>query len=90
MSKVPGMEHQEKMKTSAKVDVSPANIDTCRRFCGSCPTYKENSLIKGEPGILFCGQGKSPNPTVTKKSCNCPGCGVHKRYELGDTFYCSK
>ncbi len=74
-----------------KVDESVANIDICGRFCGSCPTYRENKLKTGNPQLLFCARGKSDKEEPIKRmTCNCPGCGVHKRYKLTDNFYCTK
>jgi hypothetical protein len=74
-----------------KVDESVANVDICGRFCGSCPTYRENALKSNSPSLLFCARGKSGKTEPVKRiTCNCPGCGVHKRYKLTGDFYCSK
>jgi hypothetical protein len=74
-----------------KVDESVANLDICRRFCGSCPTYKENALKTGNPALLFCARGNSDKGKREKMvGCNCPGCGVHKRYKLTGDYFCTK
>jgi hypothetical protein len=81
ISEVPGM----------KVDDSVANLDICGRFCGSCPTYKENVLKTGKPPLLFCARGNSDKGKGEKMvGCNCPGCGVHKRYKLTGDYFCTK
>jgi len=92
MSKVPVKAHEALVKETLKsVDISPGNIDTCRRFCGTCPTYLENKLGSGDPSILFCGQGGSGKKESIKKfTCKCPVCGVHKRYELTGEYYCTQ
>jgi RNase P subunit RPR2 len=72
------------------VDESVANLDICRRFCGSCPTYKENALKNGTPSLLFCARANSDKGRGVKMvGCNCPGCGVHKRYKLTGDYFCS-
>jgi hypothetical protein len=74
-----------------KVDESVANQDICGRFCGTCPTYKENALRTGKPNLLFCARGKSDkSPGDKMVGCKCPECGVHKRYQLTDDYYCTK
>ncbi|HTY14838.1 MAG TPA: DUF2769 domain-containing protein [Methanoregulaceae archaeon] len=73
------------------VDESVANLDVCGRFCGTCPTYKENTLNTGKPNLLFCARGKSDKSSGEKKvGCKCPGCGVHRRYQLTEDYYCTK
>jgi hypothetical protein len=72
------------------VDESVANIEICRRYCGSCPTYAANHLKSGEPGLLFCARGKSGKAPDRKEGCNCPKCGVHTRYKLTSDYYCMK
>ena len=37
---------------------------------------------------LFCARGKSDKSSDEKMvGCNCPDCGVHKRYKLTDDYY---
>ncbi len=77
--------------TGMKVDESVANLDICGRFCGSCPTYKENALKTGKPSLLFCARGNSDKGKGEKMAgCKCPGCGVHTRYKLTGDYYCTK
>jgi hypothetical protein len=74
-----------------KVDESVANLDICRRFCGSCPTYAANQLKAGKPTLLFCARGVSGKASGGKmEGCNCPKCGVHTRYKLTGDYYCMK
>jgi hypothetical protein len=74
-----------------KVDESVANVDICGRFCGSCPTWKENALKSGKPSLLFCARGNSDKGKEEKMvGCKCPGCGVHTRYKLTGDYYCTK
>jgi hypothetical protein len=73
------------------VDESVANLDICRRFCGSCPTYAANQLKTGTPALLFCGRGGSGKAAGgTMEGCNCKKCGVHTRYKLTGDYYCMK
>jgi hypothetical protein len=77
--------------TGMKVDESVANLDICGRFCGSCPTYKENALKTAKPPLLFCARGNSDKGKGEKMvGCNCPGCGVYKRYKLTGDYFCTK
>jgi len=77
--------------TEMNVDESVANLDICGRFCGSCPTWKENALQTGTPPLLFCARGNSDKGKEEKMvGCNCPGCGVYKRYKLTGDYFCTK
>jgi Protein of unknown function (DUF2769) len=72
-----------------KVEDSVANDEICGRFCGSCPTYKENHLRTGNPVRLFCARGASGKAScIEPHGCNCPKCGVHSHYKLTGDYYC--
>ena len=86
-----GINFQKEEVIRMKVDESVANLDICGRFCGSCPTYKENALKTGKPHLLFCARDNSDKGKGEKMAgCKCPGCGVHTRYKLTGDYFCTK
>jgi hypothetical protein len=75
----------------AKVDDNAENMEICKKFCGTCPTFKENQLMKAPPNALFCARGKSSEASTIKLTgCNCPGCGVSAKYNLPGGIFCMK
>jgi hypothetical protein len=64
------------------VDDNQENLETCMKFCGTCPTYPG---IDGE--ALFCARGKSSAPQ-TKSGCKCGSCDVRKKYFCQGTYFC--
>ena len=66
------------------------NMNTCRQFCGPCPSFKQNQLNEYEPHALFCarGQTKKPLDQCKDNGCNCFGCGVFKKYDLKGGWFC--
>jgi hypothetical protein len=63
------------------VEDSKENETICRKFCGDCPSYPESDEW------LFCARGKS-NKSVKRQGCNCPGCDVYGKYDLGSMYFC--
>jgi hypothetical protein len=75
----------------AKVDDNAENLEICTKFCGTCPTFKENALGKVPPHALFCARGKSEKASSIKMTgCNCPRCGVFAKYKLAGGYFCTK
>lgn len=75
----------------ANVDDNVENMEICRKFCGTCPTYRDNHLKDAPPHALFCARGKSSKASSVKVTgCNCPGCGVFTKYKLTGGYFCTK
>jgi len=73
------------------VDDNAENMEICKKFCGTCPTFMENQLKEAPPHALFCARGKSEKAATTKKTgCSCPGCGVYTKYKLAGGYFCTK
>ncbi len=66
-----------------KVDENEKNEETCRDFCGSCPSYP------GTDEWLFCAREKS-RKKIARNGCLCPSCQVYMDYELAKTYYCAE
>ena len=64
------------------VENSPDNKDTCRQFCGTCPSYLD---CGGK--LLFCSRGNLQG-TVAKKGCKCGMCPVSVQHNLDGGYYC--
>ncbi len=62
----------------------------CKDFCGTCPTFQENSLPGIDPHVLFCARGKSkiPTETLVDKECNCSECPIFVAGELEGGWFC--
>jgi hypothetical protein len=74
-----------------KVDDNAENMEICKKFCGTCPTFKDNQLKEAPPHALFCARGKSAKASTAKMTgCNCPGCGVYTKYTLTGGYFCTK
>jgi hypothetical protein len=74
-----------------KVDDNAENMEICKKFCGTCPTFKANQLNEAPPHVLFCARGKSEKASTVKMTgCNCPACGVFKKYNLAGGYFCTK
>ena len=75
----------------AKVEDNAENMEICKRFCGPCPTFQENSLNESPPHALFCARGKSEKADeMVQKGCSCPGCEVFTKYNLEEGYFCSQ
>lgn len=76
---------------AGKVPDTPENMETCKKFCGPCPTFKPNELNTVPPMALFCARGASTKPAgeITDYGCNCPGCGVFSSYGLEGGWFCT-
>ena len=66
------------------------SIKICRKFCGSCPSFKPNKLNEFEPHALFCSRGKSSKhqSEIKDNGCSCFGCEIFKEYELEGGRFC--
>ncbi len=74
-----------------KVDDNAENLEICKKFCGTCPTFRDNKLKEVPPHALFCARGTSAKAATTKKTgCNCPACGVYTRYKLSGGYFCTE
>jgi hypothetical protein len=64
----------------AVVEDNMENMETCKRFCGTCPTYHANRMKESPPHALFCARGKSAvADKAENKGCNCFQCDVFKK-----------
>ena len=70
------------------VEVSEENRMTCRQYCGSCPSYRRNSLDRYSPDALFCASGVSTAPSVKIEGCYCPACELFTRHHLAIGRFC--
>ena len=83
------------------VDKTRKNLLQCS--CKFCPSYSLGCLLKATPSMtkvfltgmekethvesLFCAF--EPSTCIKqKKGCKCPGCPVHKKYNLDKIYYC--
>lgn len=74
-----------------KVEDTPENEETCRKYCGSCPTYKRNILARNQPDTLFCARGVSAAPSRVKTmGCFCPACELFTEHRLVIGYFCAK
>ena len=66
------------------------SLIVCRKFCGSCPSFKPNKLNEFEPHVLFCARGKTTilKEQVNNKGCNCFGCDLFSKYKLEKGYFC--
>jgi hypothetical protein len=86
------------MKTldaTKNVEDTPENFEICKKYCGSCPTYKSNKLSAYPPNALFCARGKSSVPSQVKQeikkiNCYCPACEIFTKCGLTIGYFCAK
>jgi len=86
------------MKTldqTKKVEDTVENLQICKKYCGSCPTFKGNRLSESPPNALFCARGKSTFPTQVKQeikkiNCYCPACEIFTKCGLTIGYFCAK
>jgi len=71
-----------------KVPDTPENLEICKRYCGTCPTFKENKLMEAEPHALFCARGVTTTKDPVNKGCNCMDCQVTQKYHLKGGWFC--
>jgi len=78
-------------KNVATVDDTVGNAEICKKYCGACPTFRNNQLADSAPHELFCARGKSSVAETTKtSSCYCPACEVFSKYKLVIGYFCAK
>jgi len=73
-----------------KVEDTEENRQICLKYCGSCPTYKRNSLGKSEPGSLFCARGTSCAKDIKEVNCYCPACEIFDKNHLNIGRFCDR
>ena len=79
------------MKSSTlDVEDTDENRQVCMKYCGSCPTYKGNTLGQLQPDILFCSRGTSPVPSKKEVGCYCPACELFTRNSLVIGHFCAR
>jgi hypothetical protein len=83
------------LDTAKNVEDTPENFEICKKYCGSCPTYKSNKLSAYPPNALFCARGKSTFPTQVKQeikkiNCYCPACEIFTKCGLTIGYFCAK
>jgi hypothetical protein len=66
-----------------EVEDNRENMETCRDFCGSCPSNP------GTDEWLFCAKGKSEEK-IERNGCLCPACQVYMEYELEGDYFCDE
>lgn len=75
---------------TTRVEDSDTNEQICMKYCGSCPTYRQNSLNKGKPAALFCSRGTSDAPHSKEAGCFCPACELFTRHSLVIGHFCQQ
>ena len=82
------------MKTldqTKKVEDTVENLQICKKYCGSCPTFKGNRLSESPPNALFCARGKSSVRSKVKTTgCYCPACEIFTKNKLIVGYFCAK
>lgn len=85
------MEYLVMKSTVEKVEDTPGNVEICKKYCGSCPTYKANHLNDYPPQFLFCARGKTSIAEDAKPaSCYCPACELFTKEHLIIGHFCMK
>lgn len=72
------------------VEDTLANQQTCMKYCGSCPSFRQNSLEQYPPGALFCARGVSAAPKKKEAGCFCPACELFTQHSLVIGHFCQK
>lgn len=67
-----------------KIDDNKKNLETCKEFCGICPSYPRHSTSEW----LFCARDKSA-AKIKRNGCMCPSCQVYEAYRLVGDYYCA-
>jgi hypothetical protein len=79
------------MKTGVNVvEDSEENRQICRKYCGVCPSYKQNALGQSQPDVLFCARGVSSAASPKKLNCYCPACEIYTKNSLVIGHFCMK
>jgi hypothetical protein len=80
------------MKTSVQtVEDTIGNQELCKKYCGSCPTFRGNNLSESSPNVLFCARGTAATPSPVKTAgCHCPACEVFTKNKLVIGYFCAK
>ncbi|NIO37845.1 DUF2769 domain-containing protein [Candidatus Bathyarchaeota archaeon] len=66
-----------------EVEDNKKNVEICRDFCGSCPSYP------GTKEWLFCSRGRSRRK-IEKGGCLCPSCQVYMDCDLSSQYFCTE
>jgi hypothetical protein len=79
------------MDTTKTVEDTAENLEICKKYCGSCPTYRSNNLSASPPHALFCSRGRSSVSSQIKPvNCYCPACEIFTRHGLTIGYFCNK
>lgn len=74
-----------------EIDDNAMNLSVCRKYCGTCPTYKLHNLHAHPPQALFCARGKSAvAATLSHQACNCFECDIFKKTGMHFGYYCKQ
>ena len=85
------MEYFVMKPTVAPVEDNATNLEICKKYCGSCPTFRKNRLNESTPQFLFCARGKSSAAETAKLTgCYCPACELFTKYHLTIGYFCTK
>lgn len=66
------------------------HLNICKQYCGPCPSFKPNNLMKLPPNALFCARGPSSKPAgeIKMNGCNCGKCPIVAKYNLQGRYFC--
>jgi hypothetical protein len=85
------MEYLDMSKIAPVVEDNETNREICRKYCGNCPTFKNNNLKEYPPYELFCAGGRSTIAEKTKTTaCYCPACEIFTHDHLVIGHFCTK
>jgi hypothetical protein len=77
--------------TARPVDDTEENLAICRKYCGACPTFRNNRLFASVPNTLFCARGRSSvSSTIKQINCFCPACELFTKCGLTIGYFCAK
>jgi hypothetical protein len=75
----------------ATVDDTSENRMICRKYCGACPTYRDNKLSESSPDLLFCARGiSSASSEIKTARCYCPACELFTKHHLVIGYFCAR
>ncbi|MEM9300645.1 MAG: adenylate/guanylate cyclase domain-containing protein [Pseudomonadota bacterium] len=78
-------ERTERGAQHPTIAITPENLATCIKHCGSCASYPGR-----DSEALFCATGRSDGP-VEARGCNCFDCPLFERCGTGSRgFFCAR
>jgi len=75
---------------TTRVEDSAQNEQICMKYCGACPSYRQNALDRHQPAALFCSRGTSGAPHRKEAGCFCPACELFTRHSLVIGHFCQQ